>query len=103
MSAVFTHNLKADMAKPPCNKSRTVGQKAPLTRHQVCTTRHLIAASGNPCGLALFNTAIDTMLRTSDLLALNVENVIDHAGAPPRRFSTNRPASWWCVRSCSGR
>lgn len=68
--------------KPPWNRGRTVGQMLPLTREQVRTIRFLLQAEtdSNPRDLALFCTAIDTMLRASDLLSLSVADVTDHTG-----------------------
>ena len=68
--------------KLPWNRGRTVGQMLPLTREQVRTIRFLLQAEtdSNPRDLALFCTAIDTMLRASDLLSLSVADVTDHTG-----------------------
>jgi len=54
----------------------------PSTREQVRTIRFLLQAEtdSNPRDLALFCTAIDTMLRASDLLSLSVADVTDHTG-----------------------
>jgi len=52
----------------------------PLSREQVQTIRRLLEAEDNPRYLALFSTAIDTMLRGVDLLALTVADVTDHEG-----------------------
>ena len=71
---------KAKVSKPPWNKAKTVGQKAALTAEQVGLIRKLLEAEGNLRDLALFNTAVDTMLRASDLLALSVQDVTDHLG-----------------------
>jgi len=46
----------------------------PLSLQQVQTIRQLLEAEDNPRDLALFSTAIDTMLRGMDLLALTVSN-----------------------------
>jgi len=52
----------------------------PLSREQVQTIRRLLEAEDNLRDLALFSTAIDTMLRGVDLLALTVADVTDHEG-----------------------
>ena len=64
----------------PWNKGRSIGQMRPLSREQVQTIRRLLEAEDNPRDLALFSTAIDTMLRGVDLLALTVADVTDHEG-----------------------
>ena len=52
----------------------------PLSREQVQTIKRLLEAEGNKRDLALFSTAIDTMLRGVDLLALTVADVTNHEG-----------------------
>jgi hypothetical protein len=42
--------------------------------------KHTLDADGNIWDLVLFSTAIDTMLRSIDLLRLTVEDVTDDAG-----------------------
>ena len=64
----------------PWNKGKSVGQMRPLSREQVQTIKRLLEAEDNPRDLALFATAIDTMLRGVDLLALTVADVTDHEG-----------------------
>ena len=66
--------------KSPWNKGKSVGQMHPLSREQVQTIKRLLEAEDNPRDLALFSTAIDTMLRGVDLLALTVADVTDHEG-----------------------
>src|SRR5512132_144459 len=73
--------LKAKSVHSPWNKGKAVGQKAPFTPEQVYIIRQLLHAEGQLRDLALFNTAIDTLLRASDLLTLKVEDVTDHYGA----------------------
>ena len=72
---------KAKPISTPWNKGKAVGQKTPFTPEQVHIIRHLLHAEGRLRDLALLNTAIDTLLRASDLLALKVEDVTDHHGA----------------------
>ncbi len=79
---------KAKSVHAPWNKGKAVGQKAPFTPEQVYIIRQLLHAEGHLRDLALFNTAIDTLLRASDLLTLKVEDVTDHYGSP-RKYSTH--------------
>jgi integrase len=60
----------------PWNKGIEVGQRGAFTPAQVKRIRGLLAARGVPGlkDLALFSTAIDTMLRGSDLLNLTVKD-----------------------------
>ena len=61
----------------PWNKGRTVGQREPLTRSQVTRIRKQLTKRGDAGlrDLALFSTAIDTMLQSPDLLGLRVKDV----------------------------
>jgi integrase len=64
----------------PWNKDKSVGQKRRFTPEQVQLIKRTLDADGNLRDLALFSTAIDTMLRSIDLLRLTVEDVTDDAG-----------------------
>jgi len=64
----------------PWNKGRAIGQQTPLTPEQVRAIKTLLANSGQTRDLALFSTAVDSMLRAVDLLALKVEDVMDEHG-----------------------
>jgi integrase len=66
--------------KSPWNKGRSVGQKTEFSPSQVQIIKQLLENEGNLRDLALFSVAIDTMLRGIDLLALKVEDVINHEG-----------------------
>lgn len=59
---------KAHIEKAPWNKNKAVGQKAPFTQEQIDIIRHILTAEIKLRDLALFNTAISTMLRASGLL-----------------------------------
>lgn len=68
--------MKANTKKRAWNKGKSVGQKAPFPPDAIVVIRHVL--KDQPRDLALFNTAIDTMLRATDLLMLRVEDVTDH-------------------------
>lgn len=53
---------------------------APFNAEQANLVRMILAAENKFRDLALFNTAIDTMLRSSDLLSLKVNDITDHEG-----------------------
>ncbi len=61
----------------PWNKGVEAGPRAPFTPSNVRRIRALLAKRGDAGmrDLALFSTAIDTMLRASDLLSLTVKDV----------------------------
>ena len=61
----------------PWNKGREMGQRAPLSLAQVTRIKKLLTKRGDAGrrDLALFSTAIDTMLRAQDLLGLRVKDV----------------------------
>ena len=62
------------------NKDTRVGQRRPFTPREVQVIRYALEQEHHTSHLVLFNTAIDTMLRSSDLLALKVEDVTNHLG-----------------------
>ncbi len=61
----------------PWNKGRMVGQRAPLSLSEVTRIKKLLAKRGDAGlrDLALFSTAIDSMLHAQDLLELTVKDV----------------------------
>ncbi len=73
------NTLLAEIEKRPWNKGKAIGQMAAFTPPQAQLIRSILEAEHNLRDLALFNTAIDTMLRASDLLTLRVSDVSDHA------------------------
>ena len=63
--------------RTPWNKGVEVGQRAPFSTSEVSRIRKLLLERGD-AGLkhrALFSTALDTMLRSPDLLGLTVKDV----------------------------
>lgn len=58
----------------PWNKDRVVGSRKSLTQKQTRQIKSILAAK-SPHDLCLFLTAIDTMLRASDLLRLRVKDI----------------------------
>lgn len=78
---------KAKIEEGPWNKDKAVGQMAPFTPEQAGLIRSLLAAEGKIRDLALFNTALDTMLRAADLLPLRVIDITDHNGDVVHEFT----------------
>lgn len=62
----------------PWNKNKSVGQKKHLTDSQIQELRAHLASK--PRELALFSLQIDSMLRSSDVIKLKVEDVVDFEG-----------------------
>ena len=62
------------------NKGRVVGKKPPLTPDQVALIRMILRQEKALRDLALFNTALDTSFRGSDLVRLRVSDVATPAG-----------------------
>jgi integrase len=60
---------------------------APFTAEQASVIRSLLTTEGKIRDLALFNTALDTMLRASDLLPLRVIDITDHNGDVVHEFT----------------
>jgi len=59
----------------PWNKGKLIGQKAPLTPQEIWAIRIRLENEGRRRDLALFNLAIDSKLRASDLLKIRVSDV----------------------------
>lgn len=78
----------------PWNKNKSVGQKKPLSDSQIQELRaHL---SSKPRELALFSLQVDSMLRSSDVIKLKVEDITDFEGkilqeANIKQKKTGRP------------
>lgn len=81
---------KAKIEDQPWNKDKAIGQMAPFTPDQAALIRQLLQAEKKIRDLALFNTAIDTMLRASDLLPLRVIDITDHNGDVVQEFSVRQ-------------
>ena len=63
----------------PWNKGLIVGQKRPLLPRHVWSIRVRLEMSGSARDLALFNLAIDSKLRASDLVRLKIEDICSGA------------------------
>jgi integrase len=60
---------------PPTDKRRLIGQKPPLKPKEVWSIRVRLQISGKKRDLALFNLALDSKLRSCDLVTLRVADV----------------------------
>jgi hypothetical protein len=59
----------------PWNKGKLVGQKAPLKHREVWAIRIRLQLQQDARELALFNLAIDSRLRSCDLVRLRVRDI----------------------------
>jgi integrase len=62
-------------ARPPRNKGKIVGQKAPFKLKEIWAIRVRLQLASRRRELALFNLAIDSKLRACDLVKLRVRDV----------------------------
>ncbi len=83
----MSRKQKAKIEEGPWNKDKAVGQMAPFTPEQAGVIRSLLTAEKKIRDLALFNTALDTMLRASDLLPLRMLDITDHNGDVVHEFT----------------
>jgi len=74
-------------------KTKARGQMRPFTKVDVGVIREKLVARGNSRDTALFETAISSMLRASDLLALKVSDVTDLTGAVVENFTARQKKS----------
>jgi integrase len=74
------HNINhASKLSTPWNKGKLVGQKPPLKLKEIWSIRIRLQIANRKRDLALFNLAIDSKLRSCDLLRLRVLDVT-HSG-----------------------
>src|SRR4030088_3800500 len=68
----------------PWNKGKVTGAKPPLRPKHVWSIRTKLQVEGRTRDLAMFNVAIDSKLRGSDVVALKVEDVAPNGYAVDR-------------------
>ena len=89
------HHHRTARLRQPWNKGKLVGQKRPLQPKHVWAIRTRLQLSDRKRDLALFNLAIDSKLRSCDLVSLKVEDVGPHGYAMERAMvrqkKTSRP------------
>jgi integrase len=74
-------------------KTKARGQMRPFTKADVGVIRSKLALRGNSRDVALFETAISSMLRASDLLVLKVGDVVDQTGSVVESFTAQQKKS----------
>ena len=68
-------SLNYTPAKEPWNKGKLIGQRPPLKLKEIWAVRIRLQIQDNTRGLALFNLAIDSKLRSCDLIKLKVRDI----------------------------
>jgi len=63
------------MSRQPWNKDRQVGARIALTQAEIGKIQKFLSAQNSSHDLCLFMTAVDSMLRASDVLQLRVRDV----------------------------
>src|SRR5262245_41518298 len=95
MNENLSSSPDAASTRPPWNKGKITGPKPPLRPGHVWSIRARLHLEKHTRDLALFNLAIDSKLRSCDLVALRVDDVapngyaIDRANIRQRK--TGRP------------
>lgn len=96
-SEIIMSTLEANSVVP-WNKGKLVGQKLPLKLKEIWSIRVRLQLATNRRELALFNLAIDSKLRSSDLVKMKVSD-ISNAGVVSTRAmvlqqKTSRPVQF---------
>ncbi len=71
-------------ASTPWNKGQLIGQKPPLKLREIWAIRIRLQLKKDPREVGLFNLAIDSKLRSCDLVHLRVRDVSHGHGVAPR-------------------
>jgi integrase len=66
---------QGSVQRAPWNKGKLVGQKAPLKQREIWAIRIRLQLAEHTRELALFNLAVDSKLRSCDLVRLRVKDV----------------------------
>lgn len=74
----------------PWNKGKLVGQKLPLFLKEIWAIRVRLQLASNRRDLALFNLAIDSKLRGSDLVKMKISDISNAGVAQRGRWSYSR-------------
>ncbi len=74
--------LQIVKASTPWNKGKLIGQKPPLKLREIWAIRIRILLKKETRELAIFNLAIDSKLRSCDLVKLKVRDVCHGNGLP---------------------
>jgi len=84
--------------RPPWNKNRIIGQKAPFKLKEICSIRAWLDFEHNIRDRALLDIALDSKMRGGDVTRLRVDDVChgDQVGsrASVRQSKTQRPVTF---------
>jgi hypothetical protein len=80
----------AAVRRVPWNKGKLVGQKAPLKQREIWAIRIRLQLLQDARKLALFNLAIDSKLRSCDLVRLRARDVFQGERIASRAIVTQR-------------
>ncbi len=80
----------ASARRTPWNKGKLVGQKAPLKQREIWAIRVRLQLLERTRELALFNLAVDSKLRSCDLVQLRVRMLPMATKSPTGRLSCSR-------------
>ena len=90
----------------PWNKGKLIGQKPPLKPHEVWAIRIRLQIAGRVREVALFNLAVDSKLRSCDLVRIRVRDVFHGAGVMSRAMvmqrKTQRPVQFELTEQTRG-
>ncbi len=93
-------NAKNDL---PWNKGKLIGQKLPLKLKEIWAIRVRLQLADRKRDLALFNLAIDSKLRGSDLVKIKVSDIANSRAVMSRamvmRKKTGRPVQFEITES----
>ena len=71
----MSNPIQSDHVQIPWNKGKLVGQKSPLKLKEIWAIRTRLQLSNHIRDLALFNLAIDSKLRSCDLIKIRVMDI----------------------------
>ena len=95
---VMDQSIRTVSKREPWNKGKLVGQKAPLRLKEIWAIRIRLQIGNRARELALFNLAVDSKLRSCDLVKLRVRDVVQGervaARAVVMQQKTQRPVQF---------
>ena len=74
----------------PWNQGKLVGQKQPLKLKEICAIRIRLEIAGRVRDLVLFNLAIDSKLRSCDLITLKIKDIANGRTVSKRAMVVQR-------------
>jgi hypothetical protein len=89
-----SHYDPAAQCRPAWNSGKTVGTKRPLTQKQIWAVRFFLDREGRLRDSALFDLAIDSKLRGSDLVKIKISELVSEPiSGPGRSLFSRRPGA----------